>query len=57
MRRKTNQIPHLSKVMNIRVPHQLFLEIVQETKRLDLTASHFGRQKWLRLSEQFYPKR
>lgn len=29
--------------MNIRVPTSLFLEIVQETKRLDLTASHFGR--------------
>ena len=43
MRKKTNQIPHLSKVMNIRVPNSLFLEIVQETKRLDLTASHFGR--------------
>ena len=43
MRKKVNQIPHLSKVLNIRVPQQLFFEIVQEAKRLDLTASHFGR--------------
>jgi hypothetical protein len=43
MRKKTNQIPHLSKVINIRVPASLFLEIVQVTQRLDLSASHFGR--------------
>jgi hypothetical protein len=43
MRKKINEIPHLSKVMNIRVPHQLFFEIIRETKRLDLSASHFGR--------------
>jgi hypothetical protein len=43
MRKKVNETTHLSKVMNIRVPHQLFLEILQETERLDLTASHFGR--------------
>jgi hypothetical protein len=43
MRKKTNQIPHLSKVMTIRVPASLCLEIAQVTQRLDLSASHFGR--------------
>jgi hypothetical protein len=43
MRKKEKRNPHLSKVMNIRVPEQLFIEIAQETRRLDLTASHFGR--------------
>lgn len=38
---KTNR--NLTKVMNIRVPTDLFDQIVSETKRLDLTASHFGR--------------
>ena len=56
MRRKTNQIPHLSKVMNIRVPQQLFFEIVQETKRLDLTASHFGRLAMTRFLKEVSDK-
>jgi hypothetical protein len=56
MRRKTNQISHLSKVMNIRVPQQLFFEIVQETKRLDLTASHFGRLAMARFLKEVSDK-
>jgi len=56
MRRKTNQIPHLRKVMNIRVPQQLFFEIVQETKRLDLTASHFGRLAMTRFLKEVSDK-
>jgi hypothetical protein len=56
MRRKTNQIPNLSKVMNIRVPQQLFFEIVQETNRLDLTASHFGRLAMTRFLKEVSDK-
>ena len=56
MRKKVNQIAPLSKVINIRVPQQLFFEIVQETKRLDLTASHFGRLAMTRFLKEVSDK-
>ena len=43
-RKKTNQIPKLSKALNVRVPSLLEIEIRSVCKRHDLSISHFGRR-------------
>jgi hypothetical protein len=43
-RKKTNQIPTLSKALNVRVPSLLEIEIRSVCKRHDLSISHFGRR-------------
>jgi hypothetical protein len=43
-RKKTNQIPKLSRALNVRVPSLLEIEIRSVCKRHDLSISHFGRR-------------
>ena len=43
-RKKTNQLPKLSKALNVRVPSLLESEIRNVCKRHDLSISHFGRR-------------
>ena len=43
-RKKTNQVPILSRALNVRVPSLLENEIRSVCKRHDLSISHFGRR-------------
>jgi hypothetical protein len=43
-RKKTNEIPELSRAVNVRVPSLLESEIRSVCKRHDLSISHFGRR-------------